>query len=112
MSITESQFKDAVKKAVADALAAERSQVSQRSQGDPHHSMSSIDDCPECHAAFGVDKFKADTIRKAWEERKNSSQKCKDCGFPVKVHGRDNNTTETEDKDCPLCHSKEATDRY
>ena len=111
LSLTKQDLENAIRKAVAEALMAERSQVSQRSQGDSHHSMSSIDDCPECHAAFGVDKFKADTIRKNWEERKGLHAKCKNCGLPVKTK-RDGFTAETQDQDCPSCHSTEAQDRY
>lgn len=116
MSYTEEELKNTVRRAVQEALIAERSQVSGTSQRpqerEDHHSLEAIDDCPDCHAAFKVDQFKAKTIRKAWDERKNLSMKCKSCGFPVKAKNRDGFTEATEDKDCPLCHSKEAEDRY
>lgn len=111
---TEEELKNFIKKGVQEALNMERSQIATQrpQQGDAHHSMEAIDDCPECHAAFKVDKFKTDTVRKMWNERRALHAKCKTCGLPMKVHGRDGHTKETEDATCPLCGSSEAEDRY
>jgi Zn finger protein HypA/HybF involved in hydrogenase expression len=118
MSITESRLKEIVKNSVAEILVnqkmlEERERANAPSQeGESHHSMESIADCPTCRKNYKVDEFLNKTIKKDWETRKNLSAKCTNCGYPMKVHGRDGYTEETEDRECPLCHSKDAEDNY
>jgi hypothetical protein len=108
MSMTESQLKELVRKAIAEHDAAKGASQ----EGESHHSLESIDDCPNCRKAFKADEFKANILKKTWEERKNLHAKCKDCGFPVRAAGRDGYTKETQEESCPNCHSHEAQDRY
>lgn len=90
-----------------------RTLASQGSQeGESHHSMEDIDNCPTCRGRYKTDEFKTKTIKKAWEERKNLHAECSTCGFPLKLHDHDGYNEETEDKNCPLCGSTKARNRY
>lgn len=113
MSLTE-EFKKAIRESVTEAILLERQAAAKQSPqvAETHSTLESIDNCPNCRGHYKADEFKAKILQDTWKDRKDLSMKCKKCGFPVRVKDRDGFTEETEDKDCPNCHTKDAEDRY